>query len=85
MSAFTNTIPSKSYVAKISHKGVVTIPLELRRSAGLNSGDTVCFELPQDQSNLPVHSVNMRICKKSSGIDPDSSKQNQGPKGNQSV
>ena len=83
MSALANTIPFKSYLAKIGRKGVVTIPVELRRSEGLNPGDTVCFELPQDHSNLPVHSVNMRICKKSSGIAPDSSMQNRGKEGNQ--
>jgi bifunctional DNA-binding transcriptional regulator/antitoxin component of YhaV-PrlF toxin-antitoxin module len=84
MSASANTIPLKSYVAKIGRKGVVTIPVELRRSKGLNPGDTVCFELPQDYCNLPVHSVNMRICKKSNGIGADYSMHNQGKEGNQS-
>jgi bifunctional DNA-binding transcriptional regulator/antitoxin component of YhaV-PrlF toxin-antitoxin module len=81
MSASANTIPFKNYLAKIGRKGVVTIPVELRRSAGLNPGDTVCFESPQDHSSLPVHSVKMSICKKSSGIAADSSMQNQGKEG----
>jgi AbrB family looped-hinge helix DNA binding protein len=66
MSTPANTALVKNFRARISRKGVVTIPVELRRSAGINPGDTVCFEMPQDHDNLPIHSVKMSICKKSS-------------------
>jgi AbrB family looped-hinge helix DNA binding protein len=66
MSTSANIVPVKSFRARISRKGVVTIPVEIRRSEGINPGDTVCFELPQDHDNLPVRSVKMSIRKKSS-------------------
>jgi bifunctional DNA-binding transcriptional regulator/antitoxin component of YhaV-PrlF toxin-antitoxin module len=84
MATATKPFPAQSFRAKVTSKGVVTLPVELRRSAGLNPGDTVCFELPQDHNNRPVHSVNMRICKKSSGTAPDSSMQHQGKEVNRS-
>jgi bifunctional DNA-binding transcriptional regulator/antitoxin component of YhaV-PrlF toxin-antitoxin module len=84
MATATMPIPARSFRAKVTSKGVVTIPVMLRRSEGINPGDYVSFELPQDHSNFPVHSVKMSICMKTRGISTDSSSQDMEIEANQS-
>lgn len=36
--------------AKLSSKGQITIPLEVRKALKLEEGDSVCFELAEDGS-----------------------------------
>jgi bifunctional DNA-binding transcriptional regulator/antitoxin component of YhaV-PrlF toxin-antitoxin module len=79
MSTSANAIPVQSFRAKISRKGVITIPLELRISEGMNPGDYVCFELPQEDGSLPIRSVRMSICKNSSRVVNDSPMQSNNP------
>jgi AbrB family looped-hinge helix DNA binding protein len=66
MSTFTNAVRTQSFRAKINSKGLITIPVEIRRSEGISPGDYICFELPPDHNNLPVRYVTMSLCKKSS-------------------
>jgi len=41
--AATKPIPARSFPAKITSKGQITIPVEIRRSLGVRSGDKIRF------------------------------------------
>jgi len=47
MSTATKAVPAQSFRAKITSKGQITIPVEVRRSLGVKSGDHIRFE-PQE-------------------------------------
>ena len=42
------TIPLKSQVAKVTSKGQITIPLEVRQALGVKPGDKLIFERSSD-------------------------------------
>jgi len=44
--------PTKSYVAKITSKGQITIPLEIRRLLGAKPGDKLTFQPTNEGINI---------------------------------
>ena len=49
---------NQRYVAKITSKGQLTLPRQVRQSLGVGPGDQVAFEVaPEGVSVLPVRSV----------------------------
>jgi AbrB family looped-hinge helix DNA binding protein len=44
MASATKPIPVPSYSAKVTSKGQITVPVEIRRSLGVKSGDKIRFE-----------------------------------------
>ena len=44
MSATAPALPAKKQTAKITSKGQITIPVEVRRQLGVESGDQLVFE-----------------------------------------
>jgi antitoxin PrlF len=48
MSAAAKPLPAKPAIAKITSKGQITIPVEIRRLLGANTGDKLAFEPMQD-------------------------------------
>ena len=44
MSASSTVLPVKTQIAKITSKGQVTIPVEIRRLLGVKPGDKLAFE-----------------------------------------
>jgi AbrB family looped-hinge helix DNA binding protein len=43
MATATKPIPARSFPAKITSKGQITIPVEIRRSLGVRTGDKIRF------------------------------------------
>ena len=48
MATATKAIPAQSFRAKITSKGQITIPVEIRRSLGVKPGDNLRFEQQTD-------------------------------------
>ena len=48
MAATAPSIPAKSQVAKVTSKGQITIPVEIRQILGVKAGDKVIFEQTAD-------------------------------------
>jgi len=48
MSATAEIHPAKGHTAKITSKGQITIPIEIRRLLGAKAGDRLVFELTAD-------------------------------------
>jgi AbrB family looped-hinge helix DNA binding protein len=44
MSAATKPVPAPVFRAKVGSKGQITVPIEIRKSLGLKTGDTLRFE-----------------------------------------
>ena len=44
MASATKPIPVPSYSAKVTSKGQITVPVEIRRSLGVKAGDKIRFE-----------------------------------------
>ena len=44
MATAAKPIPVQSFRAKVTSKGQITVPVEIRRSLGVNPGDTIRFE-----------------------------------------
>jgi AbrB family looped-hinge helix DNA binding protein len=44
MSANPKPVPAPSFLAKVTSKGQVTVPVEIRRSLGVKPGDHIRFE-----------------------------------------
>jgi len=43
MATAVKPIPAKSFLAKITSKGQITLPVEIRRSLGVKTGDKIRF------------------------------------------
>jgi AbrB family looped-hinge helix DNA binding protein len=52
MATIPKPAPAQKFRAKITSKGQITIPVELRKSLGFKAGDHVCFELQEDGARL---------------------------------
>ena len=44
MATAAKPIPAQSYRAKVTSKGQITVPVEIRRSLGVKAGDKIRFE-----------------------------------------
>jgi AbrB family looped-hinge helix DNA binding protein len=44
MATAAKPIPAQSYRAKVTSKGQITVPVEIRRTLGIKAGDTIRFE-----------------------------------------
>jgi AbrB family looped-hinge helix DNA binding protein len=44
MATVTKPIPAQSFRAKVTSKGQITVPVEIRRSLGVKPGDKIRFE-----------------------------------------
>jgi AbrB family looped-hinge helix DNA binding protein len=44
MATAAKPIPTQSYRAKVTSKGQITVPVEIRRSLGVKAGDKIRFE-----------------------------------------
>jgi AbrB family looped-hinge helix DNA binding protein len=44
MATAAKPIPAPSFRAKVTSKGQITVPVEIRRSLGVKPGDTIRFE-----------------------------------------
>ena len=52
MSAHSKPIPAPSFLAKVTSKGQVTVPVEIRRFLGLKPGEHLRFEQQPDGIRL---------------------------------
>ena len=52
MATVTKPIPAQSFRAKVTSKGQITVPVEIRRSLGVKSGDKIRFV--QQESGIGV-------------------------------
>jgi antitoxin PrlF len=52
MSSRPKPIPAPSFLAKVTSKGQVTVPVEIRRSLGVKPGDHIRFEPQPDGIRL---------------------------------
>jgi AbrB family looped-hinge helix DNA binding protein len=52
MATTAKPVPALSYRAKITSKGQITVPVEIRRSLGVKSGDNIRFV--QQESSIRV-------------------------------
>jgi AbrB family looped-hinge helix DNA binding protein len=41
-------IPAPTFRAKVTSKGQITVPVEIRKSLGVKPGDSICFEQQKD-------------------------------------
>jgi AbrB family looped-hinge helix DNA binding protein len=67
MATATKPAPAQFSLAKVTSKGQVTIPVEVRRSLGVKPGDKLRFE-PQDGGFLVVREVEENVFEKWRGI-----------------
>lgn len=44
MATAAKLVPARSFLAKITSKGQITVPVEIRRSLGVKPGDKIRFE-----------------------------------------
>jgi AbrB family looped-hinge helix DNA binding protein len=44
MTTATKPIPAQIFRAKVTSKGQITVPVEIRRSLGVKPGDKICFK-----------------------------------------
>jgi AbrB family looped-hinge helix DNA binding protein len=44
MATAAKPVPAQSYRAKVTSKGQITVPVEIRRSLGVKPGDNIRFE-----------------------------------------
>jgi AbrB family looped-hinge helix DNA binding protein len=52
MSSRPKPIPAPSFLAKVTSKGQVTVPVEIRKSLGVKPGDHIRFERQADGIRL---------------------------------
>jgi AbrB family looped-hinge helix DNA binding protein len=52
MATATKPIPARSFLAKVTSKGQITVPVEIRRSLGVKTGDKIRFV--QQESGIGV-------------------------------
>jgi AbrB family looped-hinge helix DNA binding protein len=52
MATATKPIPAQSFRAKVTSKGQITVPVEIRKSLGVKPGDNIRFE--QQESGIRV-------------------------------
>jgi AbrB family looped-hinge helix DNA binding protein len=52
MATIPKPAPAQKFRAKITSKGQITIPVELRKSLGFKAGDHVCFEQQEGGARL---------------------------------
>lgn len=52
MATAAKPVPAQSYSAKITSKGQITVPVEIRRSLGVKTGDKIRFV--QQESGIGV-------------------------------
>jgi AbrB family looped-hinge helix DNA binding protein len=52
MSSNSKPIPAPSFLAKVTSKGQVTVPMEIRKSLGVKPGDHLRFEPQADGIRL---------------------------------
>ena len=67
MSAHPKPIPAPSFLAKVTSKGQVTVPVEIRRLLGLKPGEHLRFEPHQDGIRL-VRDADESVFEKWRGI-----------------
>lgn len=48
MPAATKSVPAPSFRAKVTSKGQITVPVEIRKLLGVKAGDTIRFEPHED-------------------------------------
>jgi AbrB family looped-hinge helix DNA binding protein len=70
MASATKPAPVQFSLAKVTSKGQVTIPVDLRRSLGVKPGDKLRFE-PQDGGFRVVREVEENVFEKWRGIGID--------------
>jgi AbrB family looped-hinge helix DNA binding protein len=52
MATTAKTVPAQVFRAKVTSKGQITVPVEIRKSLGIKSGDHLCFEKQEDGIRL---------------------------------
>jgi len=67
MSANPKPIPAPSFPAKVTSKGQVTVPVEIRRFLGVEPGDKLRFE-PQEDGIRVVRDAEESVFEKWRGI-----------------
>jgi AbrB family looped-hinge helix DNA binding protein len=67
MATATKAIPAQSFRAKITSKGQITVPVEIRKSLGVKTGDHLRFE-PQEGGIRVVKDVEENPFEKWRGI-----------------
>jgi AbrB family looped-hinge helix DNA binding protein len=67
MATTSKPTPVQSILAKVTTKGQVTIPIDVRRSLGVKSGDKLRFE-PQDGGFRVVREIEGNVFEKWRGI-----------------
>jgi AbrB family looped-hinge helix DNA binding protein len=67
MSTATNAAPARVSLAKVTSKGQVTIPIEVRKSLGVRPGDKLRFE-QQEGSFRVVRDADENVFEKWRGI-----------------
>jgi len=67
MASATKAAPPQVSVAKITSKGQVTIPVEVRKSLGVRPGDKLRFE-PQEGGFRVVREIEQNVFEKWRGI-----------------
>jgi antitoxin PrlF len=63
----TKPVPALSFRAKVTSKGQITVPVEIRKSLGVKSGDTLRFE-PRDDGFRVLRDANENVFEKWRGI-----------------
>lgn len=67
MATAPKAAPARSSIAKITSKGQVTIPVEVRKSLGVKPGDKLRFE-PQEGGFRVVREIEENVFEKWRGI-----------------
>jgi AbrB family looped-hinge helix DNA binding protein len=67
MSATAKPVPAPSFRAKVTSKGQITVPVEIRRSLGIKAGDHLRFE-PQESGIRLVRDGDENVFEKWRGI-----------------
>jgi AbrB family looped-hinge helix DNA binding protein len=70
MATGTKPAPTQFSLAKVTSKGQVTIPVEVRKSLGVKPGDKLRFE-PQEGGFLVVREIEENVFEKWRGIGID--------------
>jgi AbrB family looped-hinge helix DNA binding protein len=67
MPATAKPLPARSFRAKITSKGQITVPVEIRKSLGVKSGDHLRFE-PQEGGFRVLRDSEKNVFEKWRGI-----------------